>query len=406
MKDYFKLAIKNLLSRRLRSYLTVLGILIGVFLIVTLLSLSEGLKEIVFAQLRMYGTNTLYIFPGSFEDISSILGMFMGRFEIEDKTIEKIKKIEGVEAVIPFDYRAELVRYKNKAKTVLLFSYPRKEGQEIFRNEVGWKLIKGEWPKPEKKEVLVGRLVPIDIFPGLEVGDKIYIKGKEFLITGVLQSLGSKQDDSMIEIDLKHFREITGLRGGCPFALVKTKSNINQEILSSKIKNLLKEVQKRKIGKEEMEFSVLTNEKVSSIASSILLVIQVLVGAFASIAIIVGGIGIMNTMFTSVRERTREIGIMKAVGAKNFEILIIFLIESSILGIIGGIGGTILGLFFAKAIELYGQIHPLFYFKASITPQLILFGLFFSLLVGGISGFLPAKRAASLKPAVALRYFE
>lgn len=406
MKDYFKIAIKNLLARRLRSYLTVLGILIGVFLIVTLLSLSEGLKEVIFAQLRMYGTNTLYIFPGSFEDLSSILGIFMGRFEIEDKTLEKIKKIEGVEEVIPFDYRAELVRYEKKIKSILLFSYPRAEGQEIFRSEVGWKLIKGDWPKPGKREVLVGRLVPSDIFPGLEPGDKIYIKGKEFLVTGVLQSLGSKQDDSMIEIDLDHFREITGLKGGCPFALVKIKSNANQETLASKIKELLKELQKRKIGKEEMEFTVLTNEKVGSIASSILLVVQILVGAFASVGIVVGGIGIMNTMFTSVRERTREIGVMKAIGAKNSEILLIFLIESSILGIIGGLGGTILGICFAKAIELYGQVHPLFYFKASINPQLILFGPFFSLIVGCLSGVLPAKKASSLNPAVALRYFE
>lgn len=406
MKEYFLIALKNLGSRRLRSYLTVIGILIGVFLIVSLLSLSEGLKEAVMAELRMYGTNTLYIFPGKLEDISSILGFFMGRLEIEDKTIEKIKKIEGVEKIIPFDYRVETVRYKNKVKRVLLFAYPREEGQEIFRNEVGWKLIEGKWPKVKKREVLVGRLVPLDIFPGLKSGDKIYIKGKEFLVTGVLQSLGSKQDDSMIEMDLDHFREITGLRGGCPFALVKTSSHANQEIVAFKIKNILQENQKRKIGSEEVEFTVLTNEKVSSIASSILLILQIFVGIFASIALLVGGIGIMNTMFTSVRERTREIGIMKAIGAKNSEILLIFLIEAGILGIIGGAGGTILGLLFAKAIELYGQIHPIFYFRASISFRLVVFGLFFSLAVGSLSGFLPAKRAASLKPTEALRYFE
>lgn len=406
MKEYFKIALKNIRARRLRSYLTVLGILIGVFLIITLLSLSEGLKEAIFAQLRMYGTNTLYIFPGSFEDLGSILGMFMGRFEIEDKTLERIKKIEGIENAIPFDYRVELVRYENKVKTVLLFSYPRLEGQELFKTEVGWKLIKGSWPKPGKKEVLVGRLVPRDIFPGLEPGDKIYIKGKEFLVTGVLQSLGSKQDDSMIEIDLEHFREISGLKGGSPFALVKTKSGTDQEVMALKIKEILKEYQKRKIGREEIEFTVLTNEKVGSIASSILIIVQVLVGAFSSVAIIVGGIGIMNTMFTSVRERTREIGVMKAIGAKNSEILAIFLIESSILGLLGGSLGTFFGFLFGKAIETYGQIHPVFYFKASITPQLILFGFLFSLSVGSLAGFLPAKKAASLKPAEALRYFE
>lgn len=406
MKEYFKIAIKNLKARQLRSYLTILGILIGVFLIVTLLSLSEGLKQAILAQLRMYGKEILYIFPGSFEDISSIMGMFLGRFEIEPKALERIEKIEGIEKVVPLDYKAEIVRYENKSKVVLIFSYPREKGQELFRSDVGWKLIKGDWPKSEKREALVGRLVPIEIFPGLEAGDKIYIKGKEFLVTGILQSLGSKQDDSMIEIDWQDFKEITGYSRGSPWAVVKIKSNENPETMASKIRNVLEEFQKRKIGSENLPFSVLTNEKVGSIASSILLIIQIMVGAFASIAIIVGGIGIMNTMFTSVRERTREIGIMKAIGAKNSEISLIFLIESSIMGLTGGILGTLCGIFFAKVIEYYGQAHNYPLFKASITPGLLFFGLLFSLSIGCISGILPARRAASLKPVDALRRYE
>lgn len=226
------------------------------------------------------------------------------------------------------------------------------------------------------------------------------------MIKGVLHSLGSKQDDSMIEMELEHFREITGLRGGCPFALVKISPTANQENLALKIKRVLQENQKRKVGGEELEFTVLTNERVSSIASSILLILQIFIGIFASIALLVGGIGIMNTMFTSVRERTREIGIMKAIGAKNSEILFIFLVEAGILGVIGGIGGTILGLLFAKGVEFYGQVHPIFYFKASINLKLIIFSILFSLGIGCLSGFLPAKRAASLRPTDALRYFE
>jgi len=114
----------------------------------------------------------------------------------------------------------------------------------------------------------------------------------------------------------------------------------------------------------------------------------------------------MNTMFTSIRERTREIGIMKAIGAKNSAVLSIFLIEAGVIGFLGGIGGTILGVLFAKLIEFYGQIHPVFYFSASITPGLIIFGLVFSLLVGCLAGFFPARRAAKLKPVEALRRYE
>jgi putative ABC transport system permease protein len=109
-------------------------------------------------------------------------------------------------------------------------------------------------------------------------------------------------------------------------------------------------------------------------------------------------------MYTAVHERTREIGIMKAVGAKNKTITTIFLIESGIVGLVGGIGGEILGFGLAKTVELSLEIHPVFYLKASITPQLIIFGLAFSFLVGCISGFLPARKAAKLKPVDALRY--
>ena len=133
-------------------------------------------------------------------------------------------------------------------------------------------------------------------------------------------------------------------------------------------------------------------------------VIQIVVLGFASIAILVGGIGIMNTMYTSVHERTREIGTLKAIGAKNSTITYIFLIEAGIIGLIGGVGGTVLGLGFSKVIELYAQVHPIFYLEAAISPFLVIFGFLFSFLIGCLSGFFPAQKAAKLNPVDALRY--
>jgi len=112
----------------------------------------------------------------------------------------------------------------------------------------------------------------------------------------------------------------------------------------------------------------------------------------------------MNTMYTSVQERTKEIGIMKAIGAKNSTITTIFLIESGIFGLIGGLGGTLLGMLLAKGIEIYFQVHPLFYLKAEVGLGLILFSITFSFLVGCISGYLPSRAASKMKPVDALRY--
>ena len=142
--------------------------------------------------------------------------------------------------------------------------------------------------------------------------------------------------------------------------------------------NLETQAKKRAGQQGESAYSVLTSDAMSGIVGNIMGIIQVVVFAFGSIAVLVGGIGIMNTMYTSVRERTREIGILKAVGAKNSTIVLIFLMESGIIGLVGGLGGMIPGLGLAKLIQMIGQVHPIFYIEASITPGIIIFGLLFS----------------------------
>ena len=148
----------------------------------------------------------------------------------------------------------------------------------------------------------------------------------------------------------------------------------------------------------------MSSEKVASIVNSILGMIQIAIFGFASIAIIVGGIGIMNTMYMSVHERIREIGIMKAVGAKRKTITTIFLIESGIFGLFGGFGGMVLGLGLAKVVEFAVRATGSLYLKAAITPQLILFSLAFSFVIGCIAGYLPSRSASKMNPVEALRY--
>lgn len=398
--EYFKLAIRSLKTRPLRSWLTILGIVIGVFLIMSLFSLSEGLKNTVLQQLRAIGKDIVMIIPG---DISDIFTTLIGSVELTEEDLKAIEKTKGVEVVIPWVYKGEVMKYQGESKTVILLGMPLQH-TDIIKNDLGMDTSEGRWPQAGKRELLVGSVVPKNVFPGLKIDTQATINGQRFEVVGILKSLGNSQDDSMISMDLNIFRQITGEKKGAPQAMAKIAAGYNPEEVAENIEENLKKTRKRQRGEEEASFSVLTNEAMSAMVGNIMGIIQIAVFAFASIAIVVGGIGIMNTMYTSVRERTKEIGIMKAVGAKRSTITFIFLIESGVIGMIGGLGGMVLGLGLAKLIEIVSQFGGTSYISASISPGIIIFGLTFSFLLGSISGFLPARNAASLKPVDALRY--
>ncbi|RLC35307.1 MAG: hypothetical protein DRZ76_00480 [Candidatus Nealsonbacteria bacterium] len=405
IKEYFKIALRNLRTRSLRSWLTILGIVIGVFLIISLLSLSEGIKQTITQQLRALGGEVIFVMPG---EISNPIAMFMSGARLEREDIEGIEKVHGVDTVLTMSYQSLLVRHKDEGKTVFTSGLSWEKGTEIMEKFQGWSLKKGEWPIPGKREAVIGSQVENNVFEKkVALGDEIIIKGRRFEVVGILNSLGSKQDDTSIYLDLPFYQDLTGeKRGTAQMAMVKIKKGVSLDETAKKIKESLEKTRKRRMGSDAADFSVITSEKMGDIAGDILAVIQLAIIGFASIAIIVGGIGIMNTMFTSVRERTREIGIMKAIGAKDKAILTIFLFEAGIIGLMGGIGGTVLGLTLAKIIEIYGQAHPAFYFTATVSPGLVVFGLSFSFLVGCLSGFIPARQAAKLKPVEALRRYE
>jgi len=348
------------------------------------------------------GTDIVMIMPGN---ISDIMTTMMGGVELSEEDLNVIKRTPGVEVVIPNVYKGEIMKYQQESKTVLLMGMDLKNALSIYQEDIGMKIAEGRWSVAGKREIIVGSLVATDVFPGLKINTQATIKGKQFEIVGILKSLGSKQDDSMIGMDLDIYRSVTGERKGAPQAIAKIAAGFSVDQVAKNIKANLEEQAKRKASQQgEGSYSVLTSQAMSGLVGNIMGIIQAVVFVFGGIAVLVGGIGIMNTMYTSVRERTKEIGILKAVGAKNSTIITIFLMEAGIIGLVGGVGGMIPGLGLAKLIQLFGQIHPLFYIEASITPGIILFGLLFSFGVGCLSGFFPARSAAKLKPVDALRY--
>lgn len=402
LKEYFKIAVKTISTRRLRSWLTTIGIVIGVFLIVSLLSISQGLKNAVLQQLSMVGKDLIIIMPGDISDFTAI----MGGNKLTEEDLKIIKQTAGIDKIVSIDYTSVTMRYGDTKKNVLFYGADLREGLDILKNDVGWSINEGRWPVAGKSELIMGSIVARETFPSLKVGTEATIKGRKFLIVGILNSVGSKQDDSMVGVDLNIFKSVTGEVKGAKQVMAKISLDYSPDKVAEALKTNLNENRKRQIGQKESDssYTVLTSDKVVSMVGNIIGLIQAVIIGFASIAIIVGGIGIMNTMYTSVSERTKEIGIMKAIGAKNRTIVTIFLIESGIFGMLGGIGGTLLGIIFAKTIEIYFQIHPLFYLRADVGPGLILFSITFSFIIGCVSGYFPARSAAKLKPVDALRY--
>lgn len=406
LKEYFHIAVRNIKTRSLRSWLTILGIVIGVFLIISLLSLSEGLKATINEQLQAMGGEMVMVMPGGDEDIFS--SMMFGGAKLERQDLEAIEKAKGVDSVMGYSFTGTPARYEDEAKQIAIGGLdPWKESLEMMSIFQGWDLADGRWPA-KKNEILIGPVVANDIFSKkVKPGSEMVIKGRKFIVTGILKSLGSRQDDSMVYMSMDVYQDLTGeKRGTAAYAMVKLEEGIDETVVAEAIEDALSKTRKRRFGTDEADFSVLTSERMGDLVGSILGIIQLVIFLFAGVAILVGGIGITNSMFTSVRERTREIGVMKAIGAKNSAILIIFLFEAGIIGFIGGIGGTLLGTILAKGIEFYGGATPTFYFSASVTPGLIIFGLVFSFIVGCISGFIPARSAAKLKPVEALRRYE
>ncbi len=401
IKEYFRIAVRNLRVRSMRSWLTIIGIVIGIFLVISLVSLSEGMKNTIMSELDMMGGNLIMVVPG---DISDMMTTLIGGLELEDRDIDAIKRVRGVDAVLEMPWTSEMVRHEQETSMSLLYGISYDSGLSIVREDMGWDVVEGRFPYSGRREVMVGNLVPKDVFPNLQVGDQLTIKGGKFTVTGIMRSLGNREDDLAIPMDLSDFRSITGKREGTPIAIVRVAEGYDIESVERDITYALEDTRIRGRGEDSPSFSVLSSDAVSDIVGNIMGVLQIAVFAFASISIIVGGIGITNTMYTSVRERTREIGILKAVGAKRNHITSIFLVESGIIGLIGGVGGVLLGVGLAKGVEFYIGEGSMFPIEAHISPSLILFGLIFSFLIGCVSGFLPARAASRMQPVDALRY--
>jgi putative ABC transport system permease protein len=399
IKDFFKFAINSVEHRKLRSWLTILGIVIGVAAVISLISISQGMQKAIEDQLGVLGTDSIIIMPG---------GGFMSAgggtttAKLTDHDISLISGVSGVDRAFGMIYASARVSFKDETKTMSIIGMPTDPDSQWFIEKFE---IQGRYQREtDRYDAVIGASYPKgDIFKKeLKLGNNFKIENQTFKVVGILEEIGNRQDDSQIYIPLTIAQDIFNESDnyGLIYAQIKPSSNVTK--VAESIKKEMRKDRDEKKGEED--FIVQTSEQLASTIGSILGIIGTILIGIASIALLVGSVGIMNTMYTSVLERTREIGIMKAVGAKNSDVMLIFLVESGFLGLIGGIIGVLLGIGMAKGAEMYAVYAGFPMLKAYITPQLIAAGLIFSFTMGAIAGFLPARQASKMKPADALRY--
>jgi putative ABC transport system permease protein len=401
--DYVKIAFINLKGKKLRSWLTLLGILIGITAVVALIGLGNGLKTAITSQFGISSTEVLAVQAGGVSGAGPPGVGVVNPLTKED--VNAIEKLNNVEYAIPRNIEYLRAEYNKKIEIFYAISMPdgeeRKLAEEVMdiEAEYGRLLKDGDFDK-----VVLGSGFASDdnmfkkkILPG----DRILLDDSQFEVIGILKKKGSFMFDNAAFINEQKLRDITGNKEDVSIIAVKVVNKEDLESVKGDIEKLLRKRRDVKEGHED--FTVQTPDAILSSVESILTGVQVFIVIIASISIVVGALGIVNTMLTAVLERRPQIGIMKAIGAKNKDIFYIFFFESGFLGLVGGAIGIILG----TLISYIGTIGINSFVGSQAEPNinfmLISLALLGSFLIGAASGIVPALRAARQHPVDALK---
>jgi len=385
----YKMAIKSILSNKVRSFLTMLGVIIGVAAVISAVSFALGSTKSITDSIQGLGTNLIQI-------------NIMGRNSNRNVTYEDLQKFSEensseIDAIAPQINSSAVMKFGTKSKDATLIGTSSE--YEIVRNV---HVKSGRFLLPfdvdyRQKVALVGTAVVNDIFEGADpVGKNMKINGEVFKVVGILEERANSQDgsdDDQVIVPVSVAQRLTRNAQIRNFA-IQASTPESVDAVMEKLNKFL-----TNIYKDEDAFRVFNQEMMLSTLSNVTGIMMAVLGGIATISLVVGGIGIMNIMLVSVTERTREIGIRKAIGAKKKNILVQFLIEALMVTGMGGIIGVLLGLFIIKFIVGGLNIVPVVF---SIPWMVLSFGI--SLLIGVIFGMFPAYKAANLHPIEALRY--
>jgi len=403
IRDYISLSFDNLKHRGIRSWLTMLGIFIGIAAVVSLISLGNGLQEAITGQFASLSTDKLTI-----QSASSGYGPpgAGAARKLTEHDMNVIKSVEGINMVVPRLIRVAKVEYNKVAEFDYIASMPDDQKQvDMIYEAINIKVDSGRLltAGDRGKIVLGSNFLKNDNFgKPLKTGSSLKIQEKNYEVIGILKTSSTFQVNMAILMNEKDMKDALDIGDEIDIIVAQVENENEINDVGSRIEEKMRKDRKQKKGEED--FSVQTPIKALGTVNLILSIINLIVTGIAAISLIVGGIGIMNTMYTSVLERTKEIGIMKAVGARNSDVMKIFLIESGLLGLVGGIVGAVIGLLLAFGVS--GAANAAFgsvILKVTLSWPLLLLSIAFSLIIGVVSGISPAIQASKLKPVEALR---
>jgi putative ABC transport system permease protein len=425
LQKSFQLAWNILIHSKLRSWLTIIGIIIGIAAVVSIVSISIGAQQQLESRLGNLGANILTVTPG-FSRARGVMGFEGGGGDFQLQTesrggsssstsetknltardVNVIKNIANVDYVMGTVSSEGAMTYSSKTANVRVSGVD----ELIWKDITTETLLSGRFlTSGDSYSIVIGSNLATSTFDNIALNSKVTIEGESFKVVGILNGGNS------VYMPIQTARDIFDDIGPQEFDSISVK--IEDVSISNETVNTItsKLMMSRGILKEsEKDFTVSNPSAMQETFKQTTSTMSIFLGAIAAISLIVGAIGIANTMFTSVLEKTKEIGIMKAIGARNKDILRIFLLNAGMIGLVGGIGGIILGVIgsgiigsmVSSASGTAGGAGGLSRMlgNTAVTPGLLIGALFFAIIIGMIAGAIPAYRASKLKPVDALRY--
>ena len=400
-KESFLMAWASLIANKMRSILTMLGIIIGVAAVIALVSIGNGVKQDIQNSISSLGSNLLMVMPGAprTPGVRPSQGS-MKSLKVSD--YQAISKLDGVKAASPYTANSYVTIYQSKNWTTTVSGV-----SSNFQDVNNWTMAEGRFISSKNVEnrervAVVGQTVVKNLFAGEDpVGKEIRVKNIPFRVIGVLNSkgngtMGNDQDDVIFIPYTTAMERVEGVDYLRMVYVVASDDN-GIDRLQSDIENLLRVRHSIKDTNLD-DFNIQNMKSIMETMEQTTGTLTLFLGAVAAISLVVGGIGIMNIMLVSVTERTREIGIRKALGATYFVIVTQFLIEAVVISLMGGLIGIALGIGASKLIGLASGMSTV------MSVPTIVLSFAFSMAIGLVFGIYPARKAAKLNPIDALHY--